>query len=46
MIGILFMVSVLIVCAVVMMLSFQDMFKTFEKLIDIEKERCIDKEEE
>lgn len=46
MIGILFMVSVLIVCAVVMMLSFQDMYKTFERIIEVEKERCIDKEEE
>ncbi len=45
MIGMLFMVSVLIVCAVVMMLSFQDMYRTFEKMIEADKERCTDKEE-
>lgn len=45
MIGMLFMVSVLIVCAVVMMLSFQDMYRTFEKMIEADKERYIDKEE-
>lgn len=45
MIGMLFMVSVLIVCAVVMMLSFQDMYRTFEKMIEADKERYTDKEE-
>lgn len=45
MIGMLFMVSVLIVCAVVMMLSFQDMYRTFEKMIETDKERYTDKEE-
>lgn len=45
MIGMLFMVSVLIVCAVVMMLSFQDMYRTFEKMIEADKERHTDKEE-
>lgn len=45
MIGMLFMVSVLIVCAIVMMLSFQDMYRTFEKMIEVDKERYTDKEE-
>ena len=39
------MVSVLIVCAIVMMLSFQDMYRTFEKMIEADKERYADKEE-